>query len=291
MGEQVHVLVRGVGDVGSAVAIALHRSGYAVALHDEPRPTTARRGMAFADAVFDSSATLDGLVAQRVETAEELHAVWAGGAVIPVSIGPYSQLRATVFWSAIIDAAMRKRAAPEQQRGSAPLTIGLGPNFVAGGNVDLAIETSWGDRLGAVIECGETLPLAGEPQPLGGVARARFVYAPVAGCFETTMRIGERVERGAVVASIAGMVLCAPISGVIRGLTHDGVSVALGTKVIEVDPRGDPASAFGLGVRPQRIAEGVLRAMGRVSVPVGVRSFLRSPSSLPVALSPQLHDV
>ena len=263
MREQVHVLVRGVGDVGSAVAVALHRTGYAVALHDEPRPTTARRGMAFADAVFDGSTTLDGLVAQRVQTVEELRAVLTGGAVIPVSITPFPELRAAVFWSAIIDAGMRKRATPEQQRGSAPLTIGLGPNFVAGDNVDLAIETSWGDRLGAVIESGGTLPLAGEPQPLGGVARARFVYAPVAGCFETGMRIGERVERGAVVAWIGGVVLCAPISGVIRGLTHDDVPVTLGTKVIEVDPRGDPACAFGLGVRPQRIAEGVLRAMGR----------------------------
>jgi len=226
--------------------------------------------MAFADAVFDSSTILDGLVARRVQTVEELRAVLADGAVIPVSIRPFSELRAAVFWSAIIDARMRKRTAPEQQRGSAPLTIGLGPNFVAAANVDLAIETSWGDRLGAVIESGATLPLAGEPQPLGGVGRGRFVYAPVAGRFETAMRIGERVERGAVVASIAGMVLCAPISGVIRGLTHYDVAVTPGTKVIEVDPRGDPASAFGLGVRPQRIAEGVLRAMVRVQVYRGI---------------------
>jgi len=62
------VLVRRVGDVGSAVAVALH---------DEPAPATSRRGMAFTDAVFDVTATLDGLTAQRVETAAELrHALY-----------------------------------------------------------------------------------------------------------------------------------------------------------------------------------------------------------------------
>jgi xanthine dehydrogenase accessory factor len=53
---------------------------------------------------------------------------------------------------------------------------------------------------------------------------------------------------------------------VIRGLTRNGVEVALRTKVIEVDPRGDPAAAFGLGERPRRIAEGVLKALDRARV-------------------------
>jgi hypothetical protein len=45
------VVVRGVGDVGSAVAHRLFVEGYAVVIHDGPTPTTTRRGMAFADAV------------------------------------------------------------------------------------------------------------------------------------------------------------------------------------------------------------------------------------------------
>ena len=66
-----HVLVRGAGDVGSAVAVLLYRAGYAVALHDAPQPVTPRRGMAFTDAVFDGSATLDGVpVAVRTKVIE-----------------------------------------------------------------------------------------------------------------------------------------------------------------------------------------------------------------------------
>jgi xanthine dehydrogenase accessory factor len=264
--ERSPVLVRGVGDVGSAVAAVLFRAGYAVALHDEPAPAAPRRGMAFADAVFDGAAILDGLTALRVDTSVELRDALAARGVVPVTVVPFSQALDAADWSAVIDARMRKRAVPERQRGMAPLTIGLGPNFVAGETVDLAIESSWGERLGAIVEAGPTLPLGGEPRSIGGVGRARFVYALAGGRFETSAQIGDRVEENAVVATIGGVELLAPIGGVIRGLTRNGVEVALRTKVIDVDPRGDPAAAFGLGERPRRIAEGVLKALDRARV-------------------------
>jgi xanthine dehydrogenase accessory factor len=37
--------------------------------------------------------------------------------------------------------------------------------------------------------------------------------------------------------------------------------------VIEVDPRCDSAAVFGLGERPRRIAEGVVKAMAAFCVP------------------------
>src|SRR5580704_2655664 len=131
---QAPVLVRGCGDVGSAVAVLLFRAGYSVVLHDEPATSTPRRGMAFADALFDGWATLDGLTAVRVQTPSELrHALHLGDAV-PVTAQPFQQIADTCQWSALVDARMRKRTVPEVQRGLAPLTVGLGPNFIAGEN-------------------------------------------------------------------------------------------------------------------------------------------------------------
>ena len=69
------------------------------------------------------------------------------------------------------------------------------------------------------------------------------------------------MSAGEVVATIGDEPLAAPLDGILRGLTHDGVEVAAGAKVVEVDPRGDPGKVFGLGVRPRRIGEGVLRAI------------------------------
>jgi xanthine dehydrogenase accessory factor len=63
------------------------------------------------------------------------------------------------------------------------------------------------------------------------------------------------------IARIDETSLTVPLSGVLRGLTHDGVPVTAGTKVIEIDPRGDSALVRGIGERPARIADGVLRAI------------------------------
>jgi xanthine dehydrogenase accessory factor len=156
---------------------------------------------------------------------------------------------------------MRKRSVPESRRGIAPLTIGLGPGFVAGETVDVAVETGWGDDLGRVIQTGPTRPLAGEPRPIAGHARDRYVYAPVAGVFTTGHRIGDAVRAGQAIARAGAEILRAPLDGALRGLTRDGVPVEAGTKVIEVDPRGTNAIVTGIGERPARIAAGVLRVV------------------------------
>lgn len=255
----MRVLVRGVGDVGSAVAHRLFAAGYAVAIHDGPHPTTSRRANAFTDAVFDGTAALDGVTAARVDDPRAIAALLDAREAIPVHVGDVAALLDAIRPAVLVDARMRKRATPEEQRGLAPLTIGLGPGFVAGENVDLAVETSW-TALGAVIASGPTLPLAGEPRPLAGHARDRFVYAPVAGTFSTARRLGDQVAAGEAVAAIGDTPLLAPLGGTLRGLTRDGVPVAAGTKVIEVDSRGGPV-ASGLGERPGRIADGVVRAV------------------------------
>ncbi|GAB4450066.1 MAG: hypothetical protein Fur0044_45620 [Anaerolineae bacterium] len=66
------VLVRGSGDIGSAVAHVLFRAGYAVAIHDIPQPTATRRKMAFTDAIFDGRARLEGVEARRVDNLVQL---------------------------------------------------------------------------------------------------------------------------------------------------------------------------------------------------------------------------
>jgi len=253
------VLIRGSGDVGSAVAHLLLRSGHAVVIHDVAQPAAPRRGMAFADAIFDGACELDGIRARRVD-APALLRDDGGGDVLLTTAG-FEDVLAAVQPDVLVDARMRKRAQPEPQRGLAPLTIGLGPNFVAGETTDLAIETQWGEHLGAVVERGPTRPLGGEPRDFEGHARDRFVYAPRAGVMRTQARIAQRVAAGEAVAAIGDEPLLAPLDGILRGLVHDGVAVDAGAKVLEVDPRGDVSKVTGIGARPRRIAEGVLAAI------------------------------
>lgn len=254
------MLIRGSGDVGSAVAHLLLGSGHAVAIHDVALPAAPRRGMAFADAIFDGACELDGVRARRVET-DELDAGLGGEEVLVNVTEELGDVLAAMTPDVLVDARMRKRAQPEPQRGLAPLTIGLGPSFVAGETTDLAIETQWGDELGTVVKEGPTKPLGGEPRAFAGHARDRFVYAPVGGVLRTDKAIAQRVAAGETVATIGDEPLRAPLEGILRGLVHDGVPVAAGAKVIEVDPRGDLTKVYGIGPRPRRIAEGVLEAI------------------------------
>src|SRR4051812_41360382 len=122
------VLVRGSGDVGSAVAVVLHRAGHGVAIHEVAAPAAPRRGMAFADAVFDGECTLDGVVARRVDEAARLADVVASREAIAVTVDELDVVLAALGTvDVLVDARMRKRATPERQIELAPLTIGLGP--------------------------------------------------------------------------------------------------------------------------------------------------------------------
>jgi len=254
------VVVRGIGDVGSAVAHQFFLEGYAVVIHDVPTPTTTRRGMAFADAVFDGSAILDNVHAVRAHDLPRIREALESRRAIPVYVRDIGPLLAEIRPRILVDARMRKHDEPEVQRGLAELTVALGPSLIAGRHADVVVETSW-DLLGTIITAGASMPLAGEPRELGGHARDRYVYAPSDGIFRTKVRIGDPVRQGQGIAEIGPMTLAAPLDGVLRGLTRDGVPVTRQTKVIEVDPRGAAAEVRGIGERPRRIADAVLAAI------------------------------
>ena len=256
------ILIRGSGDIGSAVAWSLFKAGRTPALHDSPQPAATRRKMAFTDAVFDGSAKLDGVEARLIGDPHTLNALLSARSFIPLMVCDFAEVLEALQPDVLIDARMRKHSQPEDQINLAPLTIGLGPNFTAGKNVHLAIETGRGEYLGQVVREGSTRPLLGEPVELGGHARERYVYAAHDGVFHTKCQIGELVTQGQVIAALDETILQAPLSGALRGLTHDGVPVTARTKVIEIDPRGREAQVSGLAARPTRIAQGVLEALG-----------------------------
>lgn len=264
------VIVRGLGDIGSAVAHLLFREGYGVVIHDDPRPATTRRGMAFADAAFDGQAELDGVRAVRTDGAGEIARALERRDAVPVHVGPLGTLLAGLGHQVLIDARVRKRAAPEVQVGRAELTIAMGPALVAALHAHVVVETSW-DALGGVITEGASLPLAGEPRAIAGHARDRYVYAPVDGVLRTKARIGDAVRRGEEVARVGATALLAPLDGVLRGLTHDDVPV----RGRDEGHRGGPAREGRRGAGHRRAA-----APHRGGRPLSGASLGAAPSTL-----------
>ena len=249
------VLIRGAGEIASAVAHRLTGAGCRVALQSSRPPIAIRRLMAFSDAYFHGEAELEGLRARRLDDPHGVGAAWAAG-VVPLLAADFGRSLAARSWAVLVDARMNKQLAPEPQVGLARLVVGMGPGCRAGHNVDVAVETSW-DALGRVVRQGETMPLAGEPRAVLGQARSRFRYAPATGVLRALAEIGQRVRRGEVVATVDGVPVEAPFDGLVRGLTHDGVPVELGNKIAEIDPRPGDVKLAGIDERPRRIAEAV----------------------------------
>lgn len=53
LNEDKIVIIKGAGDLASAVALRLYRSGYNIIMTEIEKPTTVRRTVAFSQAVFD----------------------------------------------------------------------------------------------------------------------------------------------------------------------------------------------------------------------------------------------
>ena len=120
---------------------------------------------------------------------------------------------------------------------------------------------------GAKVGAGVLAQLLGDlktlrdPNLLGGFAGERVLRAPADGTFQSARRIGDVVEAGDTVGSVAGIPMRATISGVLRGLLADGVTVHKGMKSGDVDPRGEAEYCRLVSDKALAVAGGVLEAI------------------------------
>lgn len=253
------VLIKGGGEMASGVAQRLVRSGFRVCITELPEPLAVRRGVSFCEAVFAGQTEVEGLVARRVEGFEEVRRCWEKGEV-PVVIDPPCAIRSILSPDVLVDAILAK-ANTGTTLDDAPLVIGLGPGFRAGRDVHFVIETNRGHRLGRVIEEGEAEPDTGTPGDIGGYTRERVLRAPAGGRFLGKKRIGDRIAAGEFIAEVEGVPLRAAISGVLRGILHDGLTAKPNMKVADVDPRGERESCLTVSEKARAIGGGVLEAI------------------------------
>jgi xanthine dehydrogenase accessory factor len=255
------VVIRGGNDIASAVAHRLFTAGYPVVILEAPRPLTVRRGMAYASAVYDGRITLDGVAAEHAATLGRVLSLLQSRSAIPVVPGRDPEILAALEPRVIVDARLRKKERSVSRATDAPLVIGLGPGFRAGVEAHLVIETNRGPSLGRIITEGEADPYTGEPVEIAGHGKDRYLYAPRAGTFRTPLDLGARVEVGQIVGRVEDEPLSTKVSGIVRGVVKDGLSVQAGAKLVDIDPRGDPAYLSELSKKAWTIADAVLAAV------------------------------
>ena len=71
MSGEFPIVVRGGGDIATGTIHRLHRCGFSVLVLETERPSAIRRYVAFSEAVYEGSWTVEGVEAVRVESLEE----------------------------------------------------------------------------------------------------------------------------------------------------------------------------------------------------------------------------
>jgi len=256
------VVIRGAGDIASGVAIRLVRCGYRVVMLEIAQPTAIRRSVAFAQAVFEGSFTVEDLTAKLVATAQEALDLTLRGE-IGLLVDPQARSLGALGPGYLIDAILAKENLGTNKR-MAPITIALGPGFSAGDDCDAVIETNRGHRLGRVILSGVAEPNTGIPGEIAGKSDLRVVRAPCAGVFQSWVALGDLIAQGAQLGQVGDTPVTASLAGMVRGLLQDGLQVTARFKIGDIDPRGEKSDYLTASDKAMAIGGGVLEAMLRL---------------------------
>jgi xanthine dehydrogenase accessory factor len=254
------VLMRGGGDLASGVALRLHRAGFGVVITELVQPLAVRRLVSFSEAVYAGTTIVENVTAQLVGPGR-VEATLARRE-IPVLVDPDVSILRNTQYEIVVDARLLK-VPPQPLPTPVPLHIGLGPGFTAGSDCHAVVETRRGHTLGRVYWIGSAAPDNQHPE---GDPR-RVLRAPADGGLVPSVKIGEHVGEGQVIAKIrdahdreVGAIL-SPFAGVLRGLLRPGMAVTQGMKIGDVDVRDDPSFCKLVSDKALAIGGGVLEAL------------------------------
>lgn len=228
-------IIRGAGDLATGVIYKLYRSGFKMLVLEIEAPSAIRRTVSFCECVYSGEQIVENVKAKKVKTYEEIQKCWENKE-IPVVVDSNGEWIKKLKPNVLVDSIIAKKNLGTN-KSMAPLTIALGPGFIAGKDVDLVIETMRGHNLGRILENGNAQENTGIPGDIGGVTADRVIYAKDSGLFKEIKKIGSIVKKGEVIGEINDIPVCATIDGLLRGIIRDGYKVQKGLKIADIDPR------------------------------------------------------
>ena len=274
MNKKILIICRGGGDLATGIVHRLFRAGFLVLVLETDSPAAIRRQVSFSEAVYDGTATVEGVTAERIASANRAsvnHVLEEGR--VPLLVDPEGSSIPLLRPDIVVDAMIAKKNLGTAKE-MAPLVIGVGPGFTAGEDVDLVVESMRGHNLARIFTTGSALPNTGIPGNIGGFSKERVLHAEAAGYMKNIRQIGDIVEKGEEIARIyekmtkdgtfSGSYVSveASISGIIRGLIREGYHFQKGFKIADIDPReSELANCFTISDKARSIGGSVLEAV------------------------------
>lgn len=270
------VLVRGAGDLATGVIVRLYRCGFRVITTECADPSAIRRKAALCEAVWRGTSKVEGVRCRCVSDVAQAAAVSRTGEV-PLLVDERAACIGVLRPAAVVDAILAKHNLGTD-RSLAQITIGIGPGFTAGEDVDAVVETMRGHHLGRVIRQGAAIPDTGVPGAIAGYTVERVIHAPAAGRMRfvkdetgAAVDIGAIVRAGQTIARIGETPVSATINGVLRGLIREGYPVSAGLKIADIDPRPEQAAYCDtISDKARAIGGGVVEALLELSGEKGI---------------------
>ena len=258
------IVVRGGGDLATGTIYKLKKCGFPVLILETEHPSAIRRNVAFCEAVYQGKQTVEDMTCYLAQSLEQAQQLLAQGK-LAVLVDPAGNSIPMLKPLAVVDAILAKKNLGTT-REMAPITVGLGPGFTAGEDVDAVVETKRGHNLGRVLWAGTAAANTGIPGIIGGYGRERVIHCPAKGILRNVKHITDPVSKGetiAVVETETGSVpVKATLDGILRGLIRDGYPVHVGFKMADIDPRADElGNCFTISDKARSIAGGVLEAI------------------------------
>lgn len=258
------IIVRGGGDLATGTIYKLKKSGFPVLILETANPSAIRRNVAFCEAVHQGMQTVEDMTCYLAESLEHAQQLLREGK-LAVLVDPMGASIPMLKPIAVVDAILAKKNLGSN-KDMAPITVALGPGFIAGKDVDAVIETKRGHNLGRVLWAGSAAPNTGIPGIIGGYGKERVIHCPAKGILRNVKKITDAVSKGEVIAVVEtenGTVpVEATLDGILRGLIRDGYPVKSGFKMADIDPRLDELeNCFTISDKARCIAGGVLEAI------------------------------
>ena len=259
MKRKIRAVIRGAGELGSAVARRLWLAGFEVIALEKPRPTCVRRKVCLANCIYTGKMKLEEISAGKAVNLFQTRKFLQQG-ILPVLVDPQGEFLKKLKPQILVDARMAKKNLGTSIK-DAPIVIGLGPGFEAGKDVHYVIETNRGHNLGRVIRSGKADENTGIPGEIEGFTSQRVLRAPKKGIFKSNIKIGDFISRGRIVGWVNGSPITAQIKGVLRGILRSGLAVNKNSKIGDIDPRGVKSCCFTISDKANAVAGGVLEAV------------------------------
>ncbi|WP_312906752.1 selenium-dependent molybdenum cofactor biosynthesis protein YqeB [Tissierella praeacuta] len=253
------IIIRGGGDIATGIGYRLYMAGFKVVILDIEKPLAIRRKVSFCEAIYMGEISVEGVKAVLAKNLDEIYNTINRGA-IPVYVDEKGEIINRLNSIAVVDSILAKKNLGTTKN-MAPITIGVGPGFEAGVDVDLVVETKRGHFLGKVIHNGKAENNTGIPGDVMGYKEERIIRASANGIFKSYYDIGSKIEAGEIVGETGGIKIPAKISGILRGIIKEGLYVKEGLKIGDIDPRGIEDYAYTISDKARAVGGGVLEGI------------------------------